>query len=437
MTSSVNWNGHFLLAACALLAISCSSGPTEARPVVSDAAAAVTSAAAPAATSVAPPNSPASGGQVGASAGTTVRTTPTTVVDPTSTAPEATTSLPPAATAPPPGVRTAPDCSALDVRDKAALVVWPSVYADDWVTAEAVVRDVGVGGVILMRPRLDVSTLTERIRQLDAASQLGVLIATDEEGGDVQRLVDIEPLASQADVSTTRTPAEAYGLIAAHASVVAGVGVDVVLGPVVDVMPVEGDPPLQTSRFFQGDLGAVVSYTHAYVDAWQSAGLLPILKHFPGHGSASADTHNAAGVTPPLDVLAASDLVPYQQLASSGAGVMLGHLTVPGLTDGVPASGSPQAVSYLREQLGYQDALVLTDALDMAAADGSIPEASVRALVAGADVVLFTSTGRADDVVDAIVAAVSSGRLAAERLDDAATRVLGQLVQRGLGCRPA
>ena len=327
-----------------------------------------------------------------------------------------------------------PACAQLGTGEKAALVVWPSVYTSDWPTGLSLVRDLGVGGLLLMRPRLSADELHDRLDQLDAASELGVLIATDEEGGDVQRLVDIEPLASQENISTSMTPADAFAVVSSHAEVVAGVGVDVVLGPVVDVLPAEGESPLQRSRFFHGDPSTVAAYAQAYVDGWASAGLLPVLKHFPGHGSASGDTHNVDGVTPPLEVLDGRDLVPYQELVASGVGVMLGHLIVPGLTDGAPASASMAAVAYLRNNLGYRDALVMTDALDMAAAGGSIPDAAVAALIAGADVVLFTSTGQTSAVVEAIVAAVDSGRLPIDRLNDAAAKVLNQLAVRGRGC---
>lgn len=359
----------------------------------------------------------------------------TSITAPATTALEATTSVDANEEPVAPAVSPPPCLASLDNRDKAALLVWPSVYSNDWATAVSVVNEHGVGGVILMRPRLSADTLRSRIDQLDDASDLGVLVATDEEGGDVQRLVDIEPLASQAELSASLSPGDAYTTIATHAAVVAGLGVDIVLGPVVDLLPADGRrPPLQTSRFFQGDSTAVTDYAQAYVDGWKSAGLLPVLKHFPGHGSASGDTHTAAGVTPPIEVLTESDLIPYRRLVETGAGVMLGHLTVPGLTDGLPASTSAPAISYLRDELGYQDALVMTDALDMTAAGGPIPETAVAALVAGADVLLFTSIGETGAVIDAIVSALDTGQLSPERLSDAAGRVLALLEDRGHGC---
>jgi beta-N-acetylhexosaminidase len=298
-----------------------------------------------------------------------------------------------------------------------------------------VVGDLGLGGVLLMRPGLSEADLTNRIGELDAVSDLGVIVATDEEGGDVQRLRDIEPFPSQFDVSSASSPEEARMAVAQHGAMVARVGVDVVLGPVVDVLPLSGEPPLQQSRFFNGDASVVTAFAREYVAGWRSAGLIPVLKHFPGHGSASGDTHHVDGVTPPIDELELRDLVPYRDLAESGVAVMVGHLTVPGLTVDEPASTSAEAIAYLRQTLGYGDSLVVSDALDMAAAGGSVPSVAVEAIAAGVDVVLFTSPGESGAVIAAIENAVTTGQLSVERIDDAASKVLDLLEQRGGGCR--
>jgi len=305
-----------------------------------------------------------------------------------------------------------------------ALLVWPSVYAADWESARRVVADNGLGGVLLMKPDgWDAATLRQRLAELDVASPHGLLVATDEEGGDVQRLSAIAPLPSQREISTTMTPEEASVAIGQHAEIVADLGVDIVLAPVVDVLPEDGQPPLDASRFFQGDPQNVGAYGAAYVGAWQRAGILPVLKHFPGHGAASGDTHVGAGETPGIAALEARDLVPYRLLAGTGAAVMVGHLTTPGLSDDVPASRSAPAVAYLREVLGYGDALVVSDALDMGAVGISVPEAAVESVRAGVDVVLFTDPAMTGPVIEALRSAVEDGTLPAERVRDAATKV--------------
>ena len=320
------------------------------------------------------------------------------------------------------------------LRDRIALLVWPAVYSNQWASAERVVRDQRVGGVILMRPS-DTFTadLAANLDGLTALSAHGLAIAVDEEGGSVQRLAALGAIASQEEMSTLG-PAAAGAVIAGHGELLAAAGIDVILGPVVDVRPEVGDDPLGQGRLFQGTPQDVAAMGAAYVGAWQSAGLQPILKHYPGHGSASADTHQRLATTPELSQLVLRDLVPYQALATSGAGVMVGHLDVPGLTDGQPASLSPEAISFLRNDLGWGDALVMTDALGMGAVGLPVPDAAVRSLQAGVDVVIFTGTDDAASVIGAIDSAVSAGALSEAEIDDSARRVLRLLDRSGPSC---
>jgi beta-N-acetylhexosaminidase len=327
----------------------------------------------------------------------------------------------------------------LAVRERIALLVWPAVSADNWAAAVDTVRSNDVGGVLLMsQAGLDADDVRARLSELEAASRHGLIVATDEEGGDVQRLRSLGELPSQRQVSQDYSPDGAADLIADHGAILRAVGIDMILGPVVDVEPNVGEVPLQPSRFFDGGPDLVADYASAYVRGWERAGLLATLKHYPGHGAASGDTHITAGVTPSLDDLRDFDLKPYRDLAAQAtaadAAVMVGHLTVPGLTDGVPATRSPAAVDYLRTELGYGNALLITDALGMAAVGIPEPEAAVLALAAGIDVVLFTLTSQTDEVIDALEQAVADGRIDAEHVDRAARKVMALLGRDGHTC---
>lgn len=364
----------------------------------------------------------------------------TTAVAATTTA--SATTAPPPTTAPPTSAApptVAPDgllqcVQAWPLRDRVALLVWPAVKGAAWTQAIALVRDQHVGGVLLMQPDANFAVaLAGHLAELDALAAHGVLVATDEEGGAVQRLSAIEPLDSQEALSQ-RPAAEVVALLTAHAQLVAATGVDVVLGPVVDVRPITGNDPLGAGRLFVGGPAEVAGWGAVYVSAWESAGLTPVLKHFPGHGSASGDTHNGRAVTPPLAALRERDLVPYRVLAGSGAAVMIGHLEVPDLTDGLPASLSPAAVSLLRDELGWGDAVVMTDALGMGGVGLAVPDAAVWAIAAGVDVVMFTQGDQTPAVIDAISAAVGAGVLDVGRIDASAARVAGLLEAHGHPC---
>jgi beta-N-acetylhexosaminidase len=321
------------------------------------------------------------------------------------------------------------------LHDRAALLVWPAVYSASWISALTIVKSTGVGGVVLMTASdAFAKNLHQHISDLDFVARHGVLVSTDEEGGTVQRLSALGPLPSQSAMSQMPR-SEVKQLLDQHAAIVAATGVDIVLAPVVDVRPTVGTSPIGNSRLFAGSARNIAELGQIYVDAWERAGILPILKHFPGHGSASGDTHTALATTPPLAQLRLRDLLPYAALHSSGAGVMVGHLIVPGLTNGAPASLSSAAIHLLRDDYGFANALVMTDSLEMKAVGLSVPAAAVKAIAAGVDVVIFTQTGDAAAVIAALVDAVHSGRLTESRIDASAMRVAGVMEQHGTPCK--
>ncbi len=255
-----------------------------------------------------------------------------------------------------------------------------------------------------------------------ASSDVPGLFASDEEGGPVQRFDElIWPLPSARRQVESMTLAEVSQMYSDYGAGLAAFDVSMAFAPVVDV----GDGPAIGSRSYGSDPDVVIEYAGAAIAGYLDAGVTPVLKHFPGHGRASADTHDGAATTPPLDELRATDLAPYEAMLSDDVGVMVGHLDVPGLTDGRPASLSRAAINgLLRTELGF-DGLVVSDALGMGAirqvATG--PDAAVLFLQAGGDLALVDAVD-ASDAHAAIVAAVTSGRLEPFRLHQAVTHVL-------------
>ena len=315
----------------------------------------------------------------------------------------------------------------LPVATRVGQVVWPAVYGDELVARRADVRRWMVGGVVLMSWTKQSSA--KDLRALKASLRIPLLVATDEEGGGVQRLKSFGVLPSARSMASSHSPAEAREMIAKHAKVVHDLGIDIAYAPVVDVSPRTGTGPIG-KRAFSADPKVVAEYGIAYVQGWADGGVLAVAKHFPGHGAASGDTHITAATTAPLDQLRRRDLLPYAALAEMGTerpAVMIGHLNVPGLTeDDLPADLSPAAYRLLRDEYGFADSLVFTDALGMEAITSrfTIPQAVVRAIAAGADVAIYTNTDQTDQVLAALVAAVSDGTLPESRLDDAVARVL-------------
>lgn len=349
-------------------------------------------------------------------ASTTVGTPPPPTTAPTTTAAATTVAT----------TAASPDCtSSIPLRARVAQLVWPAVYGDALRTSAAQLAEWGVGGAVVMT--FPAGAKAADLLALKQAGAVPLLLATDEEGGRVQRFKLLGAMPAPEEVARSMTVDAAEAMVADHAATLAKVGIDIVFAPVVDVRPADGSPGPIGDRSFGSDPSVVEAYAAAYVSGWQRAGITPVLKHFPGHGAATGDTHDGFASTAPLDDLRQRDLLPYAALATSGAAVMVGHLDVPGLTEpGLPASLSPAALGLLREQYGYGDALVFTDALGMDAVTQrySLPKAAELALVAGDDVVIFTATEQTPAVIDRLVAAVEAGRLSEQRVDDALARVL-------------
>ncbi|WP_426560548.1 glycoside hydrolase family 3 N-terminal domain-containing protein [Angustibacter sp. McL0619] len=288
----------------------------------------------------------------------------------------------------------------------------------------------GLGGICLygtnIVDRPQIAALNRAVHEVNPLA----ITSLDEEGGDVTRLYYLEgsPHAGHAvlgradDVELTLAVAADVGTeLLAH-------GVDLDLGPVADVNSTPDNPVIGV-RSFGSDPTLVARHVSAWVRGVQSAGSGACLKHFPGHGDTTVDSHLALPtVTEPLEVLRERELVPFVAGVRAGAvAVMTSHVVVPAVEPDVPATFSAAATRLLREEVGFTGLLV-SDALDMQGASGGrgIPAAAVLALAAGVDLLCLGSSftdQRVQDVVDAIVDAVGNGDLPWERLTDAASRV--------------
>jgi beta-N-acetylhexosaminidase len=289
----------------------------------------------------------------------------------------------------------------------------------------------GLAGVTLFGPNVsDPEQITLLTGALRGAADEPV-IAIDEEGGDVTRVTywsgSLYP--GNAALGAIDDPELTERVHRAIGTDLARLGINVDLAPCVDVLDGEENPAIGT-RSFGADPALVSRHAAAAVRGLQSAGVAATAKHFPGHGSTRADTHEVvASITGDLAEVRRRDLPPFQAAIAAGvAAVMPGHLRLPELTGELPASLSAAAMTgFLRGELGF-DGTIISDALEMRAVSGpyGIPEASVMAIIAGVDL-LCLGRDVPEEEYHAIVAAVSeaarSGRLPAGRLEEAADRV--------------
>lgn len=284
----------------------------------------------------------------------------------------------------------------------------------------------GLAGVVLFGPSSP--NLADTLSKARAAAPRGnpPLIASDEEGGEVQRLSSlIYPLAS-AETMGRWSPAKITRTARDYARRMRALGVTVALGPDAD-LAIPGHFIAAAHRSFSADPRKVGIDVNAWNDGLDAAGVLGVIKHWPGHGQAS-DTHVGTSAVPPWSVLRHRDLTPFNAaFAHQSGAVMVGHLEVPGLTEGsLPASESPTALRTLRAQAG-SSVLIMTDDLSMAAASTALKvspaQAAVRSLAAGADIAMVC-WAPADGVTTAVARAIDDGRLPHQQAVASARRVL-------------
>ncbi|MDT0447369.1 glycoside hydrolase family 3 protein [Streptomyces johnsoniae] len=304
----------------------------------------------------------------------------------------------------------------------------------DWLPRQLANGMTGVGlfGRNIVSPE-QVAALTAQLR----AAKPDVLVSVDEEGGDVTRLEvhggssfpGNHALGSVDDTALTREVAAELGRR------LAACGVNLNWAPSADVNS-DPDNPVIGVRSFGDDPQLVARHTVAYVEGLQSAGVAACVKHFPGHGNTSVDSHHAMPLIDlDSDTLHTRELAPFKAAIAAGTRcVMSAHILVPALDPDRPATLSPAVLTGLLRApvaeggLGY-DGLIFTDAIEMKAVAGAygLDGGCVHAIAAGADALCIGGTPSDEAEVlrlrDALVRAVHSGELPEERLHDAATRV--------------
>ena len=308
------------------------------------------------------------------------------------------------------------------------LAAFDGTTLPDWMRRRVVD---GLGGIVLFSNNIEspdqVAALTTALRE----ARPDVLIATDEEGGDVTRLEAATgssypgnlALGRINDVVLTQAVAASIGRDLADA------GINLDFAPVADVNT-NPDNPIIGVRSFGDRPELVATHVAAFVTGLQSQGVAACAKHFPGHGDTKVDSHLELPIVDQnFDELAPGALVPFRAAIQAGVeAIMTAHLVVPAY-DAVPATLSGRILTeLLRGELGF-DGLIVTDALEMRAISRTVGvhEGAVMALAAGADAICIgrklADDGTVEGLARAIVEAVQAGRLPRERLLDAVERV--------------
>lgn len=293
----------------------------------------------------------------------------------------------------------------------------------------------GLGGVVLFGRNVDPVRGDAGVAELTAALRGAgpdLLVAIDEEGGDVTRLDAARgsSLPGNAALGALDDPALTEQIASELGIRLRSCGIELNFAPVADVDTHEHNPVIGV-RSFGSDPDLVARHVAAFVTGQQGQGVAAAAKHFPGHGGTSQDSHLTVPVLDePLEALQRLELPPFRAAIKSDVKiVMTAHILVPALDRTAPATLSREVITgLLRDGLGY-DGVVMTDGLDMYAISNTVghAEAAVLALAAGVDALCVggDSTGpeRVELMADALVDAVLGGRLPEARLAEAAGRI--------------
>jgi beta-N-acetylhexosaminidase len=309
------------------------------------------------------------------------------------------------------------------------LAAFPGETAPEWATqliADGLAGHTLFGYNIVSRDQL--ATLTAQLH----AARPGVLLAIDEEGGDVTRLAHRQgsPYPGNAALGTVDDVDLTRRIYAAIGAELSQLGLNLNLAPTVDVNTADDNPIIGT-RSFGPSPSRVAAHAAAAVAGLQDMRVAACAKHFPGHGATIEDSHfELPTVDVPLDVLRERDLPPFAAVVKADAkAIMTAHIRVPAITGDAPATFSRAALTdLLRGELGFTGVIV-TDALEMlgaAAYAGGVPAGAVLALAGGADLLCIgaeVNEALVEAVAAEIVAALRDGRLPMSRVEDAVERV--------------
>lgn len=331
------------------------------------------------------------------------------------------------------------------LEQKAGQMIVVGFQGDD--ASDAAVKALGedlaagwLGGVMFLKTNIK---SLDAVREMNAAFRaaspdLLPFITLDQEGGAVERLtrdVGFREIPNAASIAAGNTPEQAEAIYARMAAAIGELGFSVNFGPVADVnLNTANQVIAKFGRAFSADPAVVAQYDEAFIAAHHAAGVLTALKHFPGHGSSTADSHE--GFVDITQTWQDSELDPYRTMIADDMidMVMVGHLYHADYSDAgaqVPSSLSPQWITgVLRDELGF-DGVVISDDLEMGAIRDhfTLQETVTMAVRAGMDVLLFSNTadyraGLGQEVLDILLAEAEGDPAFAARIDASYDRIV-------------
>lgn len=298
---------------------------------------------------------------------------------------------------------------------------------------DKLIRNYHVGGVIIMGRNVattpELLQLINETKKANESNKNPLFLSVDEEGGRVSRLpAGISKLPTSAEIGKLNDESVSYHAGAYLAEVLNEFGYNMNFAPVLDVNsnprnPVIGDRSFGSDPYQVAKLG--ISTMHGMMDN----GIIPVVKHFPGHGDTIVDSHKELPkVETTLEALRSVELVPFQKAIEEGAdAVMVAHILFPALDRDYPSSMSKAIITgLLRNQMQFEG-VIITDDLTMGAISNeyTVPEAAVQSFIAGSDLLLVVRNYEDQiNTFNALIKAIATGEITEERLNESVKRIL-------------
>lgn len=296
----------------------------------------------------------------------------------------------------------------------------------------ALIRDYGIGGVIFYadntRSAAQTQQFTAEVRAANPRGALPLFVSVDQEGGRVARLKGVAKVPTAAAIGAKNDPAYARSIGEQLGEQLRSQGFNLDYTPVLDVNS-NPDNPVIGDRSFGSDANQVSKIALPVMEGLESKKIIPVVKHFPGHGDTSVDSHIALPVVnKSLAQLEKLELIPFKKAIADGADVvMIAHILLPKLDEKYPSSMSKAVITdLLRGKLGFEG-VVMTDDMTMGAIaeNYGLSDAAVRSVQAGSDIVLVAhGADQAIETIQAIKKAVESGQISEQRINESAARIV-------------
>ncbi len=286
------------------------------------------------------------------------------------------------------------------------------------------------GGFILFANNINTFDSTKKlIDDIKNTAHIPMFIAMDEEGGAVQRLkaltdiqaTDVPPML---DLGNTKDLNLAYDVGKVIAEELLALGVNLDFAPVLDV--IENEESFMGNRSFGMDPTLVSQMGISLGNGLMDAGVIPVYKHFPGHGSTIVDSHyDLPVITKTKEELMQKDLLPFiNAIEKKAPMIMIGHLAIPSISENMPASLSKEIIQdLLKEELHYEG-IVITDALNMKALTNQYSEEEIyeMAIVAGADILLMPKSS--ENAIQVIKNSIVQNGISEDRINESVRKIL-------------